>query len=35
MDPATECEETYEMVVPLPDVVALRSDIPFKWVLRN
>ena len=34
-DPATECAETYEMVVPLPDAVALRSDFPFKWVLLN
>jgi hypothetical protein len=35
VDPATECVETYEFVVPLPDAVARRADIPFKWVLLN
>lgn len=35
VDFATECEETYEFVIPLPDAVARRSDIPFKWVLLN
>lgn len=35
VDPATECHNTYELVVPLPDAVARRADIPFKWVLLN
>jgi hypothetical protein len=30
-----ECFETHEFVIPLPDVVNRRSDIPFKWVLFN
>jgi hypothetical protein len=35
VDPATECTETYELVLPLPDAVARRADLPFKWVLLN
>ena len=30
-----ECFETHEYVIPLPDAVNRRSDIPFKWVLFN
>ncbi len=30
-----ECFETHEFVIPLPDAVNRRSDIPFKWVLFN
>jgi hypothetical protein len=32
---ATECAHTHEFVVPLPDAVARRDDVPFKWVLLN
>jgi hypothetical protein len=32
---ATECVHTHEFVIPLPDSVAQRNDIPFKWVLLN
>ena len=32
---ATECAHTHEFVVPLPDAVAARDDVPFKWVLLN
>jgi hypothetical protein len=35
VDRATECIETYEHVIPLPDAVARRKDVPFKWVLLN
>jgi hypothetical protein len=35
VDPATECLQAYELVLPLPDEVARRADIPFKWVLLN
>lgn len=35
VDRMTECLHTYEYVLPLPDAVARRSDIPFKWVLLN
>jgi hypothetical protein len=35
VDPATECLHQYELVLPLPDVVARRGDIPFTWVLLN
>ena len=35
VDPATECVNTYEFVIPLPAVVARRADMPFKWVLLN
>ncbi len=31
----TECLATHEIVLPLPDAVAMRSDVPFKWVLFN
>jgi hypothetical protein len=30
-----ECFETHEFVIPLPDTVSRRGDIPFKWVLLN
>jgi len=30
-----ECEMTFDFVVPMPDEVANRTDIPFKWVLLN
>ena len=32
---ATQCEQTFEHVIPLPDSVARRADVPFKWVLLN
>jgi hypothetical protein len=32
---ATECVPTYEFVIPLPDAVSQRGDVPFKWVLLN
>ena len=32
---ATECIHTHEFVVPLPDAVSGRTDVPFKWVLLN
>ena len=32
---ATECAHTHEFVIPLPDAVTQRSDIPFKWVMFN
>ena len=35
IDPATECIPTFEHVIPLPDAVARRGDVPFKWVLLN
>jgi len=35
IDADTKCQHTYEFVIPLPDAVARRSDIPFKWVLLN
>jgi hypothetical protein len=35
VDHATECIHGYEFVVPLPDAVARREDVPFKWVLLN
>ncbi len=35
VDPATECLNEYEVVIPLPDAVARRTDIPFTWVLLN
>lgn len=31
----TECSDTHEFVIPLPDAVARREDVPFKWVLLN
>src|SRR4030095_167690 len=33
--PASKCQHTFEHVIPLPDVVARRAEIPFKWVLLN
>jgi len=30
-----ECFETHEFVIPLPDTVSRRDDVPFKWVLLN
>ncbi len=35
LEAATECIPTHEFVIPLPDAVSTRSDIPFKWVLFN
>ena len=35
IDPATECLHTYAYSLPLPEAVARREDIPFKWVLLN
>ncbi len=35
IDEQAECLEGYEFVIPLPDSVARRADIPFKWVLLN
>jgi hypothetical protein len=32
---ATECIHTHEFVIPLPDAVSRRDDMPFKWVLLN
>ena len=34
-DAATKCQHTHEFVIPLPDAVARRDDVPFKWVLLN
>lgn len=31
----TKCLDGHEWVIPLPDAVARRDDIPFKWVLLN
>jgi hypothetical protein len=30
-----ECAETHEHVIPLPDAVSRRADVPFKWALVN
>ncbi len=35
VDADAECIPTHEFVIPLPDAVATRSDVPFKWVLLN
>lgn len=35
VDLSTECVASYEYVLPLPDRVARRADIPFKWILLN
>ena len=35
VDPMMECFATHEAVIPLPDSLATREDIPFKWVLFN
>ena len=34
-DYTTECAHTHEFVIPLPDAVSQRDDVPFKWVLLN
>ena len=31
----TECADTHEFVIPLPDAVTRRADLPFKWALVN
>src|SRR5690349_10963822 len=33
VDRPAECAETHELVVPLPDAVSRRDDVPFKWAL--
>ncbi len=35
IDAGTKCQHTHEFVIPLPDAVSRRADIPFKWVLFN
>jgi hypothetical protein len=35
IDASTKCQPSVEHVLPLPDTVARRADIPFKWVLLN
>ncbi len=35
VEPDTECIPTHEFVIPLPDAVSTRSDVPFKWALLN
>jgi hypothetical protein len=35
VDKDAECLATHEVVIPLPDAVAKRADVPFKWVLLN
>jgi len=35
VDRSTECVATHGTVIPLPDALARRADIPFKWVLFN
>ena len=35
VDQLTECVMTHEFVVPMPDEIGARDDIPFKWVLLN
>lgn len=35
IDASTQCQHNHEFVMPLPDAVARREDIPFKWVLLN
>lgn len=35
IDRDSECAPTHEAVIPLPDAVATRDDMPFKWVLFN
>jgi hypothetical protein len=34
-DADTKCQHTHEFVIPLPDGMTRRADIPFKWVLFN
>jgi hypothetical protein len=33
--PMTKCTQTHEYVIPLPDALTRRADVPFKWVLLN
>jgi hypothetical protein len=35
IDRSAECIHSYEYVLPLPDAVARRKAVPFKWVLLN
>lgn len=35
VDTSMECFASHEAVIPLPDALATRADIPFKWVLFN
>jgi len=35
VDPHMECFATHEAIIPLPDALATRADVPFKWVLFN
>jgi hypothetical protein len=35
IDHGSECAETHEYVVPLPEAASQRDDMPFKWVLLN
>jgi hypothetical protein len=35
VDTSAECIPSHEFVIPLPDAVSGRSDVPFKWVLLN
>ncbi len=35
VDASAECIPTHEFVIPLPDAVSRRADVPFKWVLPN
>ncbi|HUF10996.1 MAG TPA: hypothetical protein VMO47_16870 [Rhodothermales bacterium] len=35
IDKPAECVMTHEFVVPLPEEIAAREDVPFKWVLLN
>lgn len=32
---ASKCIQTHEHVIPLPDALTRRADVPFKWVLLN
>lgn len=35
IDPATECSAWHERVLPVPNEVSRRPDVPFKWALLN
>jgi hypothetical protein len=35
VDKPAECVMTHEFVVPIPEEIASRDDVPFKWVLLN
>jgi hypothetical protein len=35
IDTSTQCQQTNEYALPLPDAAARRADIPFRWVLLN